>query len=508
MSRTIALVLLLLASQVRATKIESGLTVSKPTDFSTLAPDGNLEVVGDMTIEHGASLRCTKAVPTIKFRVTGSLHVENGVDISCSDVETKALDGGTIDITAEDMLILEPDSTVTTETSHMRGNGGRITMFGVEFVLCGSVQKRDECRGDGERGALVTASKRKGRGGKGSGGNIELSGAGLSIERGAAVRSDAVGRGGRISVETVAPGSLHVGGLISSEGKVPGNGGQGGPIAVQSECSLFVDQLATIRSKGQGPGSNRVHVAAGCNLTVVGEIQSVGAGDRVADNECHAPLRPDKPASSNGCVEVWSGGDIDIERLGRRAFTEINADVGTSKQSAGTSWIDIIAKENLDLAARGDAAVVHANQVLARGGTGGTVRLTALDGRLHVIGRKPAIEVNGSGAGGSVTLEAGGHLNGEGVDLDEPIIQALGQTSGGRIAVQAFRGKVLGKGGELNATAPNAVKQVRLRACKGIAYRGATPTGKVEVKGDCKGHATLPENMELPRCNVLCGPED
>ena len=114
---------------------------------------------------------------------------------------------------------------------------------------------------------------------------------------------------------------MTVGGLLSSESTFSGTGARqppgGGPITVIARCDLTVD--GTIRSKGQTPGADLVHLEGGCDVVSMASCESTGGGHAIPNspaNHCHGPIgnpsRPDKPANSTACIEVWAGDSLVI----------------------------------------------------------------------------------------------------------------------------------------------------------------------------------------------------
>src|SRR5262249_23253423 len=156
-------------------------------------------------------------------------------------------------------------------------------------------------------------------------------------------------------------------------------------------CDLTSEGRVT--SKGPDFGADLVHLE-GCDVVVRGLVESTGKGHATsAPNSCDGVddglpgevQRPDHPANSTGCVEIW-GKDITIDATNGWAG-EVNTDIGNGG-SGGTGWIDLFADNSLTVkdGTGNDRTsnnlghtyfttyAVHANSVDGSDGTPGQVR--------------------------------------------------------------------------------------------------------------------------------------
>jgi hypothetical protein len=256
-------------------------------------------------------------------------------------------------------------------------------------------------------------------------------------------------------IDAKASKDVSIDGVMISDSGNSGAGGVnqrpgGGPITLDAGCNLTI-VTGTITSRGRDPGGDLVQVKGGCAVVILGLVQSTGPGHvfpQNPPNHC-GPLggRPDKPADSTACVEIWSGGPLVVDStLPNKG--EVSADVGQSG-GIGHSWIDLIAFKDVNII--GDTTgpfAVHANQFL-NDSIGGIITVKSKTGSIFATGL--AIQADATrqdmsapapgGKGGSVTIEA--NLN---VDLDGATIFARGDF----VAAGGY-----GDGGQVSARARN-----------------------------------------------------
>lgn len=457
--------------------LAADVTISVPTTFATAdASDGTTDGV---------------------FKVTGNLTITGTGSITCND--NPGLPSGAsacpIKIVVDGNFVMEAGSKILAENNNNGGSGGDIS------ITVGG----DATLNAGAPGALISSSKTSGAGDTGHSGNITLDVTGnVKIEIGSIVQaggSNASGNGGAIEI---------TGTTITVDGQVLSTGGttvgKGGPIKIVADCNLFI--TGKVSSKGRDPGADRVHLEGGCDVQIFGLVESTGPGHTVPGaNLCHGTERPDKPANSTACVEVWAGDSLEIDSISPHNG-EVNADTGMSGGTQGTSWIDLFARGNITIT--GDIVnpyAVHANQTLGNG-HGGIIHVASRDGKVETSGLAiQANDTSSGGKGGQVSVEASGPGSPDGdVDFGNASIQAKGVSGhGGQITARSWNGKILGVApGELNACGGVSGGSVTLTECLGFNYTGTIcPSPPPSPSIVCGGVVVFADYVVLPPC--ICG---
>jgi hypothetical protein len=367
--------------------------------------------------------------------------------------------------------------------------------------------------GTGAAGASITSNQSAGSCTGGRGGNINLTAASdITIDAGAVVSANAKCPAGTITL-IATQGTIVQNGSVLSESTLSGTGGGrpgGGPITIIARCDLSVG--GTVSSKGADPGADLVHLEGGCNVTISGLVQSTGPGHDIPfnpANHCYGPdvnnpSRPDKPANSTACIEVWAGDLLTIT-----GAAEINADTGSTGGNDGTSWIDLFARGNITISGDlNDPFAVHANGKGGSGGAGengGIVTVKSRDAAVTATGK--ALQAKATSAsnadGGSIIVEAA--LN---VTLDTATLDASAGGTGGSIAARSFKGALSWQNGVGNVQ-DNATGTITLTTCLGLIpttgsnFNGETPS---KVTGSCAVAApSFQSYVHLPNC-ICAGP--
>ena len=438
------------------------------------------------------------------FSIPKTLHLLG----SPAEIKTDPNSVLIIDIAGD--FIMDTGSRITGDVNTANGIAATTTITvsgdvvlkgdGINGALISMIQSAGSCSGDGRGGAVKIVS---------TGGNI-------SIENGAKIMTDARCPAGEIELQ--APnGTITVNGLISSESGNSGTGAVqrpgGGPITLISGCDLTIGSMGIVRSKGRDPGADLVHLEGGCDVLILGLVESTGQGHGVPNsppNHCSTTNRPDKPTNSTACVEVWAGDTLVVNALGGNNG-EINTDTA---QNGGheITWIDLFSKNNISIIGDTNGAyAVHANEFVTNA-DGGIINVKSVQGSVTTFGfAVQANALNGGGSGGIITIEAGGVGAPAGtVDFGTSFIEARGSTiggtpDGGMISGRSFLGALLGAaGGQLDAGGGNPMNgSVVLQSCVGTAYGGVAVPGAVVNPNDCAGSVTLPAYVILPTC--FCG---
>ncbi len=257
--------------------------VNAPTTFAVLdASDGTVDgvysVAGDLTITGTGSITCNDpAAPpaagacAIQIAVTGSVFMQAGSAILAENTVGPG-NGARIEVTAGGDFQMASGSKISSSKTTPAGNGnaGNITL------------------NIGDPGALPPTGD-------------------FTMAPGAQILANSPNhRGGDITINVAR--SAQVGGLVESFGGQGGTGGNlprgGGRITIDAGCNLTVS--GKVSSRGRDPGADLVHLEGGCDVIIIGLVESTGVGHGIPKNppnSCNAAFRPDKPANSTACVE-------------------------------------------------------------------------------------------------------------------------------------------------------------------------------------------------------------
>lgn len=380
-------------------------------------------------------------------------------------------------------------------------------------------------QGTGATGASITSNQEGGNCSTSMGGMINLianadnpteNPAGdldgdVTIQAGAKVTANARCPAGAIVLKGV---KVTVDGLVESASRQTGAGGRpgGGPITIDAACDLTV--TGTVSSHGRDPGADLVHLEGGCKVEIFGLVESFGFGHGVPTNppnhcDNNAGLgggaRPDKPANSTACVEVWAG-DLLVIDSRPPLNGEVRAETGNGGTD-GTSWIDLFARGPISiLGDTTDPFAVHANGLAGSNDNGGDVTVKSTENTVTASGLAlQADATNPGGSGGNLIVEAFGN-----VTLDTASLFARGDFNpagglgiGGVIAARSFNGALSWQNGNGDVR-PNG--SINLTAClapiatTGTNFNGTVPT---TATGVCGGAPTLPAYVLLPTCVCL-----
>lgn len=384
-----------------------------------------------------------------------------------------------------------------------------------------------------EDGAFIDANVNAG-GCPGVGGpiTITLDDGDVNLKPGSVIRSNSC-QGGAIVITNSAPHIIDIDGTVESVGASTGTGATqkpgGGPITIVAGCSLTVTDDGKVSSRGRDPGADLVHLE-GCVVTIFGLVESTGAGHAIPNNppnHCDNNAgagggdRPDKPANSTACVEIWSGTTVTIDSNPPHKG-EVNANI---TGPTGTSWIDIYANGTINIIGDNTAPfAVHANMTAE--GHGGLITIKSLAG--DVIASGLAIQADNThagGEGGDIFVQAANNIN-----FNTASIFARGDFGasggfgeGGKLGtvaqpVQAFNGSLSWTSGTgdvrpTGSDVPLAQRgEINLKACGPVTLGATFPVnGAVvppfpNVTAGCGGAPTVPAYVQLPAasCATLC----
>lgn len=450
------------------------------------------------------------AARTLNLNVAGAIIMDIGAQINGDGTGTTSK-GSTLNITATGKVTLNGDGT----------NGARIHSDSSIAAACGTgghagvinlsttfAPLAPDVSIIVEEGAKVTANGFSSSGASGCpAGDIVI----------------AAPPTGRVTLEGVVESAVDTGST--------GNGRRedGGPITIIGGCDLLV--TGTVSSRGLDNGADRVHLEAGCTVKITGLVESRGAGHiNNPLNLCTPNARPDKPADSTACVEIWSGGTLLIDGP---SGAEVRADNSIGSTAVGTSWVDLFAVGQITingpgagLAPNATEYVVHANGYGGSSDVSGTVQVKSRD--LGVVLNGPALQasaLNIGGQGGDVLVEAKRDIDTRAASgtLTDGRVQARGATLGGAPAGGTITFRSFGDAPAAGAILANAASTldvigglgagngaVSLTACvdpiqfpPGTIVPAAASAAATKVTGVCGGNPSFQAYVVFPTC--LCG---
>ena len=340
---------------------------------------------------------------------------------------------------------------------------------------------------------------------------------------------------GDIVIKVPLNGRATIDGIVESAVDTGSTGtgrrADGGPVTIIGGCDLLV--TGKVSSRGRDNGADRIHLEAGCTVTITGLVESIGAGHITNPlNLCIPSVRPDKPADSTACVEIWSGG---LLRIDGPSGAEVRADNSTGSTIQGRTWVDLFAVGPITIIGTGPGNapdptdfVVHANGNGLSSDVGGTIQVRSRDSGVLVNGpalQANAVNVNNGGKGGVVLVEAKLDVNLEASSalLSDGIVEARGNIiggapAGGTVNLRSFgtapaTGSILANAGStVNVTGGtgNGNGHVDLTACGAVEFPPGVilpltlPAGnKIITTGICGGNPAFPDYVIFPAC--LCG---
>jgi hypothetical protein len=565
MKRITLLAMAVLTSSLMLVGAKPALAVNDFCDFVTTECEVTTihNVSGTFTIDRTLHIFGTGKLDAsgggITINITGDLLMDTGASIEANDDAGAACNSGPdrdnacpITINATGNMEMQAGSSILAENNCVGGgpcgggSGGNITIkLGGDMILHGPAT-----------GALISSRKTSGAGDTGHGGDIYIqvgnvvvsqttgpngepifTGAcadkdptgDILVEQGAQILADANGEAGAIRM--FAGHDITIRGTVSSRGFT--TLGRGGPITLYACCNLLIDDTGIVSSRGQDPGADLVHLE-GCCVFINGLVESTGPGHfknqtSPANNLCNDPVRPGKPTNSTGCVEIWSGTELEINSvLPHRG--EINANTDFGGGADGTGWIDILANHDIRiLDGTGNdqdfgatlVFAVHANQGSGDGCHGGVINVQSKMGMVTANGLALQAEAIGAShcRGGQITVEgdtavtlAGASLFARGGHWNRVPPATSVDGTGGKIFVTTFGGVLNWNTGGVGDARPTgsivAAAQdgkITLKNCTGavnIVTTGSTfPTnGSAEPPWPIKlGGPCVPANPVFPQ---------
>lgn len=413
--------------------------------------------------------------------------------------------GNTLILNITGDLIMDILSEISGDVTGAGAVGANITVNATRDIVL---------NGNGGSGARVTSNQTAGSCTTGQAGNVTLRAdsngdldGDVTIADGAVVSVNGRCPAGEIIITGV---NITIAGLVESRSSNTGARGAqrpgGGPITIDATCSLII--TGTVSSSGKDAGADLVHLEGGCVVRILGLVESTGAGHGPPTNppnHCNNVNRPDKPANSTACVEVWAGDSLVIDSTPPNAG-QINADTGGPGGAAGTSWVDLFAHGPIEII--GDTSgpfAVHANGLAGSNDDGGDITVKSVADQVTATNRAlQADATRPGGAGGSLIVQAAAP-----VTLNTASLFAQGDANpvgglgiGGIIAGRSFNGALNWQNGDGDVE-PIATGSIALTACGAISTAGTDFHGEVPVLAAlCGGAPTLPVYVILPTC--LC----
>jgi hypothetical protein len=344
--------------------------------------------------------------------------------------------------------------------------------------------------------------------------------------------------GGDILIE--AGTTANIDGLVLSNGTATGAGNVetqrrgGGMITIRAACELTVSDTGRVRSHGQDPGADLVHLEA-CTVAIYGLIESEGVGHAVPGtnnpNHCDSAFRPGHPLQATGCIEVW-GSTVVID-----SNAPHNGELSTDKegQCGGRSWIEVFGRKDVTILGDNNTPfAVHANNECSNSQTAGDINIKSAEGNVSASGDAVQADATGAGGtGGEIHIEARVNVNltGGSIFARGDFVANGGFGIGGKIGTaalptRAFTGTLswLMPGvGDVRPTGSGAPAASRgiiyLRDCLAPAgvnnatatypFIGVTATTPTVLGDACDATGpTLPSYVSLPAgdCLAVCTP--
>jgi hypothetical protein len=413
-----------------------------------------------------------------------------------------------------DMPTVDGGGAITGDAADARGTGATIEVHATRDIVL-----QDGARITARQTATVCAG--------GEAGSVLLNaGRNLVLADGSLVSAGGGGcAAGEIAL--LAPeGTVEIAGTVSSESaqddpRKPA----GGPITVMAGCKVIVLETAVVSSRGGSAPADLVHLSGGCDVVVLGLVESSGSGSLDAGNG--RKYRHVRPAHDTRGVEVWAGHDLTIDRNGG-ANGQVAADNGSLEKGSDAQWIELIAGGDLTINGRGQGPfAVHANTLGGRNGNGGQVLMLSRGGKVTASGLAvQADSTRSDGSGGMVRIEAA-----KDVSLVSASVFARGDSAGrsaegGQVAIRSFNGTVtwtdpadVGATGDVGPTGdgvdPQQAGSITLMDCtagpidlSGVSFPfvGSAATTPVLLAEACGGSPELPGYVDLPACDPgRCG---
>src|SRR5580765_343092 len=250
---------------------------------------------------------------TLRIKGTGKITVPSGVIANSLILNIAGL------FVMEDGAVINGDTFPTSVGTSAAQQGATITITATgDMTLAGD---------SGKGGAKITAEMNAGSCvAGGHGGNITLISTGgdiTTLEKSEISSSSVPCSAGDIVLQATPAGAIDVDGLVLAHSLRSGDGSGkagGGRITLLAGCNLIVSDTGVVSSQGKDQGADLVHLEA-CKVVVDGLVESAnvlgGGHSDGTDNACNnPPLHPGAGGAIvfTGCVEIWSGTTIDINK--------------------------------------------------------------------------------------------------------------------------------------------------------------------------------------------------
>ncbi len=240
------------------------------------SPAGEVDISGDVSLTMSGALRgrseapdesaSTTTLSSDRVLLTGEIDLDGGRDDSGGDLTitgrdltisapiiAEGGDGGTVDISATESLVLTPAASISTRASTAAGDGGDISIDSDDRleVHCDlSASGRDGGDDGGGDGAQITLSAD----------STVLVAAGAMVE---SLGGDPDGLGGDVDVSSLF-GSVEIAGAVDAGSET--RDGSGGSIDVSADTDIVIS--GTLRARGALGGGGDIAVDAEGLLTV------------------------------------------------------------------------------------------------------------------------------------------------------------------------------------------------------------------------------------------------
>ncbi|HEY6210928.1 MAG TPA: Ig-like domain-containing protein, partial [Vicinamibacterales bacterium] len=358
------------------------------------------------------------------FTVNDGNLIVNGV-VNCND--DSSTNACAMAFSVSGNLTVNSGGALYAENRSGSGTGGAITLtVGGSLALNGT--------------AIVSSASKTNNGGVGGAITANVTG-GVSLASGTTIDAGSVkDKGGAISINAAGVVSI-AGNVLSGPSatvlttKLTGailsgtSNLAGGAITIASTTyinpAITIASTANVVSQGQKDGAGPVTID-GCGLAINGLVAATATKDAAAT----VVLRSGKSLAIDG-TDLGATGT----RLGR-----VRADA--TSDGAANDRVDLFARGSVSIAGPTGNYVVSSTATSNKG-SGGTIRLVALEGTASASGRAFSAGASGNSApGGTISIASALDVN-----LDGATLSATGTNAGGDIAARSYSGDVLWRNG-------------------------------------------------------------
>ena len=434
--------------------------------------DIQLDVIGDLTVNHSISTATDLAAGDIRINTTGKINSQSA-PISTNSLNGKA---GNIQLTADQNIIIgnitANSGKITVNADGLatlaeggKGDGGKITLTAGTDIKVGNISSHSLVLGDG--GAInLTAN-----------GHI-TTGEIISQSGYQDINFDTFGQGnsGNITL-TSQQGAINTGEIISKT-----NEGNTGSVNITADQNIIINGSISTNPQAGQSGSIKIDSNSG-NITVQSKISTEG-------NQSQAGSLTIKAAQDINLAEInlrntgdQNSGNLTLES--QTGKVNINSDINLSTSGGGNAGrVNITADQDIILNGLNTNSTV---------GWGGNVNLLSQKGNVNI---QSDINTSSTNFGGRVNIKAQGDIQAENIST-----YSINQSSGD-LMIESEAGNInIGNGATLRTNSITGIAgDVELTAQANITT-GAISTAN--LNGDRSGNITI--KSEAGNINTTAG---